>query len=179
MMVGWKLSKIDLDNDIQTFYYNDDLLYQDSWTDHVSGNGLLNIGAVDLFANNASSVYYDDLSLVEVVPGPCELSGEITWLSSTPDSGTTPAGETSLVDVLFDATGASPGVYNGTLCVESNDLEMPLVPVPITMTVEAVAYGIEFVPDQSVIKQPWDKLGYDYTHCRQCRDTLISRGAAI
>jgi hypothetical protein len=46
--------EIDLDNDTQAFYYDDQLLYQGTWTDEVSGGGVLNIGAVDLFANSAS-----------------------------------------------------------------------------------------------------------------------------
>jgi len=55
--------EIDLDADWQEFYYNGQLLTAKSWTDGVSGDGALNIGAVDLFANGASSVYYDDMSL--------------------------------------------------------------------------------------------------------------------
>lgn len=55
--------EIDLDADKQMFYYNDVLLYDGSWTAGVSGGGSLNIGAVDLFANFSTSVYYDDFSL--------------------------------------------------------------------------------------------------------------------
>lgn len=54
---------IDLDSNLQTFYYNGQLVFTDSWTEHVSGGGGLNIAAVDLFANGASTVYYDDISL--------------------------------------------------------------------------------------------------------------------
>jgi hypothetical protein len=54
---------IDLDNDLQTFYYNSEMLYEASWTDGVSGGGVLNIGAVDLYGNSASPVYYDDMML--------------------------------------------------------------------------------------------------------------------
>ncbi len=55
--------EIDLDNDLQTFYYGGNVLYTSSWTDGASGGGALNIGAVDLYANGASPVYYDDMSL--------------------------------------------------------------------------------------------------------------------
>ena len=63
--------EIDLDADLQDFYYNGQLLHSFSWTEGISGGGALNIGAVDLFANGATSVYYDDISLC---PGPdgCE-----------------------------------------------------------------------------------------------------------
>lgn len=55
--------EIDLTNDAQEFYYNDQLLYEGTWSQEVSGGGIVNIAAVDLYANGASPVYYDDLSL--------------------------------------------------------------------------------------------------------------------
>jgi hypothetical protein len=55
--------EIDLDNDLQTCYYGGDVLYTGTWTDEVSGDGALAIIAVDLFANGASPVYYDDMAL--------------------------------------------------------------------------------------------------------------------
>jgi hypothetical protein len=56
--------EIDLDADTQTFYYDNQMLYSSSWTEGMSGGGALNIGTVDLYANNASPVYYDDMSLL-------------------------------------------------------------------------------------------------------------------
>jgi len=55
--------EIDFDNDTQSFYYNNQLVVTKSWTQGVSGGGALNLAAVDLFANGASPVYYDDISL--------------------------------------------------------------------------------------------------------------------
>ena len=54
---------IDLDTDVQTCYYGGNLLYSKSWTEGMSGGGVLNIGAVDLFGNGADTVYYDTMSL--------------------------------------------------------------------------------------------------------------------
>lgn len=68
---------IDLDQNWCQFYYNGTLLDEPnlldhpilgggySWTGAVfgQGGGALNIAAVDLYANTATSVYYDDLSL--------------------------------------------------------------------------------------------------------------------
>lgn len=54
---------IDLQSDLQTFYYNGAMLYQASWTQGISGGGALNIGALDLFANGADPVFYDEISL--------------------------------------------------------------------------------------------------------------------
>jgi hypothetical protein len=66
--------EIDLDADVQDIYYGGDLLSSKSWTDGVSGGGAVNIGAVDLFANGASPIYYDNLSLVPA-PGVLALFG--------------------------------------------------------------------------------------------------------
>jgi phage baseplate assembly protein gpV len=59
-------TEIDLDTDWFQFYYDNTLLIEKAWTacwDN-SGTGYLAIDAVDLFANTATSVYYDDMSLV-------------------------------------------------------------------------------------------------------------------
>jgi len=62
---------IDLDTDWLEMYYDGDLLYEKNWTDEPggTGGGELNIAAVDLYANSASTVYYDDLSLSKVGVG--------------------------------------------------------------------------------------------------------------
>lgn len=59
---------IDLDTDWLEIYYDDTLIAQHAWTDSVQGDGSgsLNIAAVDLFANGATLVYYDDISLLPV-----------------------------------------------------------------------------------------------------------------
>ena len=54
---------IDLNANTQTISYDGQVLVLKSWTEGVSGGGALSIAAVDLFANNASAVYYDDMSL--------------------------------------------------------------------------------------------------------------------
>jgi len=54
---------IDLVADVQTFYYGGQMLYTGTWSGEVSGGGVLEITAVDLFANTATAVYYDDISL--------------------------------------------------------------------------------------------------------------------
>lgn len=65
---------IDLDADWQDIYYDGALLSGKSWTDGLSGGGALNIGAVDLFAYGATSVYYDDMELIPE-PGLISLVG--------------------------------------------------------------------------------------------------------
>ncbi|HJS28771.1 MAG TPA: FixG Ig-like domain-containing protein, partial [Anaerolineales bacterium] len=91
---------------------------------------------VDLYANSATSIFYDDFSLVGVAPpSPCDTPGDIPWASVSPSSGTTPGGSSSVVDVDLDSTGLSAGDYTGNLCVNSNDPVTPLVTVPVTLTV--------------------------------------------
>jgi hypothetical protein len=60
--------EIDLDNDFREVYY--DGAYFSSWTWTTGVDSLLEIGAVDLFANGASAVYYDDMSLI---PAPASV----------------------------------------------------------------------------------------------------------
>ena len=109
----------------------------------ISGSGALNIGAVDLFANDASSVYYDDLSLAAPVqPVACDAPADIPWASVNPTNGTTPGGGSTPVTVTFNSTGLANGTYTGNLCVTSNDPDpgpgngTDLVIVPLTLTVQ-------------------------------------------
>ncbi len=123
--------EIDLDADTQTFYYGGDELFSGSWTNGMSGGGVLNIAAVDLYANTATVVYYDDISLGSFEDTP--------WLSEEPASGTTLPGENSPVVVTFDATGLAVGEYFTTLFVASNDPSTPMIEIPVNLTVLAQA----------------------------------------
>lgn len=137
--------EIDLDADTQTFFYNNQALYTGTWTGEVSGSGALNIGAVDLFANNASSVYYDDISLASPVqpPATCDAPSDIPWASVSPSNGSTPGGGSTPVTVTFDSTGLAAGTYTANLCIDSTDPDpgpgngTDLVVVPLSLTVEA------------------------------------------
>ena len=59
--------EIDLDSDWMEIYYDGTFLLEKAWTatPNNDGSGELNIGAIDLFANSATTVYYDDISLEE------------------------------------------------------------------------------------------------------------------
>ena len=129
--------EIDLNSDSQSFFYNNELLYTATWTSEQGAPGILNIAAVDLFANTASVVYYDDISLTTTPNPACPV--ELPWLSFNPAEGTTLPGEATPVDATFDATGLGVGEYSGTVCAISNDPLNPLVEVPVTMTVLAQA----------------------------------------
>ncbi len=62
---------IDLDADTQTFWYNGAQLYSGSWSNQFPGQsvpGITAIGSIDLFANGASVIYYDDIKIVPTTP---------------------------------------------------------------------------------------------------------------
>jgi hypothetical protein len=126
---------VNLVTDQQTVTYGDDQLFTSTWTEECTGGGALNITAVDLFANGASAIYYDDMSLTVGVPDICQLPGDIPWLSVDPASGVTVRNGDSLVTVTFDSSGMSNGTYSSHICVASNDPLTPLIAVPVTMTV--------------------------------------------
>lgn len=130
---------IDLDNDVQTFYYGGDVLYTGSWKEGISGGGIANIAAVDLFANLATTVYYDDIALWQ--PG-----ADVPWLSESPSSGTTPPGGSVPVDVTFNSTGLGQGIYTATLFALSNDVDEAVVEVPVTLEVTGGAPVIRVDP---------------------------------
>ncbi len=64
----WKFS-IDLDANRVGTYYNDQLWTEHDWTT----DGALSLAAIDLYANNATAVYYDDLK-VQQIPEPTTLA---------------------------------------------------------------------------------------------------------
>ncbi|MBK8984913.1 MAG: choice-of-anchor J domain-containing protein [Chloroflexi bacterium] len=134
--------EINLDADTGAVYYNNQLLYQGTWSGQVSGGGAVRIGAVDLFASGASVIYYDDLSLVDVTPPAiCDAPADIPWASLAPSNGTTTPGNATDVTVTLDSTGLADGSYNANLCVASNDPDAgpgngtDLVVVPLALTV--------------------------------------------
>jgi subtilisin family serine protease len=92
------------------------------------------IDAVNPYANSDSAVYYDDMSLVAVVDE-CAVAGDIPWVSVSPTNGSTPGGGSSDVTVTFDAAGLAEGVYEGLLCVSSNDATTPITIVRLTLNV--------------------------------------------
>lgn len=74
----WRV-EIDLDLNSQSIYYDNMLLVTKSWTEGVSGGGAVNIGAVDLFANSAPTVFWDDVSLCDTMAGCPEVPALEGW----------------------------------------------------------------------------------------------------
>ena len=70
------------------------------------------------------------------------------WAGIDPTSGSVAAGESQPIGVTFDATGQSAGDHAATLCLASNDPLMPLVAVPLSLSVAggATTPALSFSP---------------------------------
>jgi PKD repeat protein len=75
---------------------------------------------------------------------PCGGPGGIPWLSENPTSGTVPPGGCQDVTVTFDSSGLTPGAYTGTLRIDSNDTQTPVVNVPVELTVAGPPTNADF-----------------------------------
>ncbi|MER2600278.1 MAG: proprotein convertase P-domain-containing protein, partial [Caldilineales bacterium] len=98
----------------------------------------------DTGASGTAAYPQDFPFLVEGTPavaGNCQLPSDIPWLTVSPLNGVTAPGATTPVTLGFDATGLTPGVYTGNLCISSDDPDMgpgngtDFVIVPVTLTV--------------------------------------------
>lgn len=116
------------------FDNEDGMLY--AWT--YQGGGSNVYGTVNLYSGTLTPLASSD------PPGEFEGAvqnsgcdaGDIPWASASVTSGTTSPADSSTVEITFDSTGLSNGVYTGTLCLTSNDLQTPLIQIPLTLTVE-------------------------------------------
>lgn len=89
---------------------------------------------------------------------------DIPWLSVSPLNGETTPNSSDDVTVTFDSNGIEAGTYAGRLCVSSNDPELPLVVIPVTMTVESMPYGVVLLPsDVAKSGLPGDSVQYALT----------------
>ena len=69
----------------------------------------------------------------------CAAPTDIPWLSLPISTGQTPSSGSDALDVVFDSTGLTSGLYTGTLCVNSDDPINPLIEVDVNMTVLGAA----------------------------------------
>lgn len=84
----------------------------------------------------SGNFHVDDVSLD--ISGPACQPNSLPWVSTVPVSGTVAAGSSNNVNVVFDSTGLSAGVYTGTLCYNSNDTVAPNVQIPVALNVQTV-----------------------------------------
>lgn len=69
------------------------------------------------------------------------------WLSVDPKTGTVPAGECDTLHVAFDATGLADGDYEGMVRISSNDLDEPVVDVPVQLHVGVATTAFDVEPN--------------------------------
>jgi len=165
---------IDLDHDVQSAYYNDQHLVTKSWSGGVAAGGLVNIGAVDLFANSvAVAVYYDDMYLGPPTVGAPSFSIDFHGTTiGAPDSlFGIPITEGDILlpppPFLFPVLGyfGTPGtaVWGGPGPNPGPDLGLMMWEqavghchdVPGYVEVDAISYGTDFDLDFDV---PWMPL---------------------
>ncbi len=60
---------------------------------------------------------------------------DVPWLAESPDSGTVPSNGSQQITVTFDATDVQPDDYLASILIHSNDPLLPLVSLPVTLTV--------------------------------------------
>lgn len=81
-----------------------------------------------------SNFFVDDVQIE--VQDACDSPSDIPWVTNiTPTAGTLAANNQTNVNVTFDSTGLSDGVYEATLCLSNNDPRRPLIQVPLTLRV--------------------------------------------
>ncbi len=119
---------MDFDNDDGTLYI---FLY--------IGGGANVFGTVDLATGAVTPLATDnptgEFEGAVAVSGVCSNPSDLPWLSVAPDMGTNAPATNTVVDVTFDSTGLTVGIYEAVLCVLSNDPDEPIVQVPVTMDV--------------------------------------------
>ena len=74
----------------------------------------------------------------------CYSPEDIPWLSMTNTSGVVGSGDTDEVMVDFDATGLAVGLYEANICVFTNDIDEPLVSVPVILEVSDLIFASGF-----------------------------------
>ena len=135
--------EIDFDADLQTVYYDGDLLTEKSWTEGLSGGGALALGAVDLFAQGATSIYYDDFTLEGPTPeGPdLDCAGSLSWIDVEP--GAIVTGSFTVENVGAPASELNWEIEStpdwGTFTFDPDGGTGLLPGTPVTVDVEVVA----------------------------------------
>jgi len=115
---------------------------------NVGGTGALFTGSVAVPVGQASGDYRLRIRMTySTAPTPCENAqyGEIedytivvkeNWITISPTTGIVPSGESVSVDVTFDATNLTPSVYGVSIYITSNDLNIPIIEIPVQLSVQ-------------------------------------------
>ena len=72
------------------------------------------------------------------------LHPDMIWITAVPDTGEIPAQAADTSTIALDASSLDPGTYDGMLIVNSNDVDEPLLQLPVTLVV--IPYHCPYVP---------------------------------
>ena len=110
-------------------------LYLAGYDGDISSGGIYTVDLTTGLATKLFSIPETDAFAIAVASGPCATPADVPWLSESPTSGTTTAGNSTDVTVTMDATSLTAGTYNANVCVNTNDQTQRHVAVPVTFTV--------------------------------------------
>ncbi len=88
--------------------------------------------------------------------------GQPTWLRSNIHGGTIAAGDDTLAIITFDATNLTRGTYTGHITIDSNDPDTSCVSIPVTLYVDNIGPGCNYVVGDVNGNQVFDGLDVLY-----------------
>jgi uncharacterized repeat protein (TIGR01451 family) len=97
----------------------------------------------ETLAPNTSASQTLTISNTGDLPLDWALVETIDWLSTNPVTGSVAVAGAVDVDVTFDSTGLTAGVYTGTLTLDSNDPDEASITIPVTLVVEAAEVVVD------------------------------------
>ena len=95
--------------------------------------------------SNSNYIGIDTVEFIETM-SVCDTPSDLTWLSVSPTSGSTPIASSDAINITFNSNSLAQGDYNGSLCVDSNDPLTPRLILPLTLTVSAESPTIQVAP---------------------------------
>ncbi|OYW76159.1 MAG: hypothetical protein B7Z37_09995 [Verrucomicrobia bacterium 12-59-8] len=103
-----------------------------------------------------SGGYINDAQTLAIFSKFLDVVETSNWLTATPTSGTIPVGGSAPVQVSFNAGGMQPGVYQGSLQINSNDGLQPQYTIPATMTVSPGIHHFDWdtLPSPQMVNTP-------------------------
>ncbi|MGY6588137.1 MAG: carboxypeptidase-like regulatory domain-containing protein [Wenzhouxiangella sp.] len=78
----------------------------------------------------------------QFTPDLCSPENAASWLTASPDSGSTAPGDSEAVTVAVDTAGLAAGQYDGLLCLNTNDPNAAQALVPVSLQVIDASLGV-------------------------------------
>jgi predicted outer membrane repeat protein len=70
------------------------------------------------------------------------ISFDSTWIAITPSEGNIRGSLTDTISIIFNTAHMSPGNYNDTIRIDSNDPDQALIRIPVAIVIERGPYGV-------------------------------------